>query len=355
MSTQAIYKKFDLGDGREISIETGRLAKQANGAVVVKIDDTMLMATVVANKEPKENADFLPLTVEYKEKYAATGKFPGGFFKREARPSEYEILISRLVDRALRPLFPDNYYHDTQVQIMLISGDKKNAPDALAALAASAALTVSDIPFQGPISEVRVAKLDGKFVINPEIAEFENAELDLMVAATMDNIMMVEGEMKEVSEADMLEAIKFAHEAIKLQCQAQLDLAAEIKPVKWEIAQPEGDEKIESDLRTFAYDRLYNLAGEGLADKHLRKEKSQAIRDEFMEKFSEEELEEKEKMIKTYFHDLEKDAIRNYVLDERKRIDGRQLDEIRPIWSEIDYLPAAHGSAIFTRGETQAL
>ena len=357
MNEKGIIKKLDLGDGREITIETGWLAKQANGAVVVKLDDTMLLATVVANEKPREDVDFLPLTVEYKEKYAATGKFPGGFFKREARPSEYEILISRLVDRALRPLFPDNYHHDTQVQISLISGDKKNAPDALAALAASAAITVSDLPFNGPISEVRVARFNGDFVINPHISRLEEAELNIMVAATLDSIVMVEGEMKEVSEAEMLEAIKVAHEAVKIQCQAQLDLAGMLKEKvqKWEIEESDADADLEKSVRKHAYDKLYKIVGQGITNKHLRKESMEATRESFLETLEEDEREEKESLVKGYFHDIEKDAVRDYVLNERKRIDGRKLDEIRPIWCEIDYLPAAHGSAVFTRGETQAL
>ncbi len=357
MLNKGIIKSFDLGNGRTISIETGRLAKQASGAVVVKIDGTMLLATVVANKEPKEDVDFLPLTVEYKEKYAATGKFPGGFFKREARPSEYEILIARLVDRALRPLFPDNYHHETQVQISLVSGDKKNTPDVLAALAASAALTVSDIPFNGPISEVRVARINGDFIINPTISQLEDVDLDLMVAGTSDNIVMVEGEMKEVSEKEMLEAIKVAHEAIKIECNAQLELAGELseKINKWELDESSSDPELEKSIHKFAYDRFYQIAGKGIANKQERSEEFSAIEQEFAEDMSEEELEEKGELISKYFHDVQKEAVRNYVLNEGKRLDGRDTDEIRPIWCEVDYLPAAHGSAIFTRGETQAL
>ena len=357
MSEKAIIKKIQLKDGREITLETGRLAKQANGAVVIKIDDTMLLATVVANPKPKEGVDFLPLTVDYREKYSATGKFPGGFFKREARPSDYEVLIARLVDRALRPLFPDNYRHETQVQISLISSDKKNAPDTLAALAASAAITVSNLPFAGPISEARIARLNGEYIINPEISEMEDLDLNLMVAGTMDNVVMVEGEMKEVQEADILEALKIAHETIKMQCQAQLDLAEMLpeKPVKWELEEEESDPDLEADLKSKVYDKLYGIVGEAITNKSLRGETLKAVRDEYLEAMDEEAIEEKEGLVKNYFHDIEKDAIRNFVLDKRKRLDGRDLDEIRPIWSEIDFLPAAHGSAIFTRGETQAL
>lgn len=357
MSDKAIIQSFHLEDGRQVFIETGRLAKQADGAVVVKMGDTMLMATVVSAKEPREDTDFFPLSVEYKEKYAATGKFPGGFFKREARPSEYEILIARLVDRALRPLFPDDYRNETQVIITLISGEKETAPDALAALAASAAFSVSDIPFGGPISEVRVARINGEFVINPPISDFEEADLDLMIAATKDNIMMVEGELKEVSEEVMVEALEIAHKAIKVQCEAQIELASKVEKAKTKREIPESpkDEKLEKELRDFAYERAYEVAKSFITNKHERKEAFNAIKEEFEAKFTEEELEEKAKLINTYFHDIEKDAVRNLVLDDRKRIDGRNTDEIRPIWCDIDYLPSAHGSAIFTRGETQSL
>ncbi len=357
MSKLGLSKSFQLEDGRTVTIETGKLAKQADGSVVVRMGDTMLLATVVANKEAKEDVDFMPLSVDYKEKYAAAGKFPGGFFKREARPSDYEVLICRLVDRALRPLFPSDFHAETQVQIALISADLSTPPDALAALAASAALAVSDIPFHGPISEVRVAKIDGKMVINPSFEELEKAELEMMVAATIENIMMVEGEMKEVSEADMLEAIKVAHEAIKVQCQAQLDLAAEVEKAqtKREYCHETSDEDLDAQIRDFTYDKLYEIAGSSIADKHKRAELSKATRQEFVDTLDEEEAEEKMSLIKKYFHDIEKDAVRNSVLDKRIRIDGRKLNEIRPIWSEVNYLPSAHGSAIFTRGETQSL
>jgi len=357
MTKTGIEKSFSLKDGRTISIETGRLAKQADGAVVVRMGNTMLMATVVANKEVREGFDFLPLTVEYKEKYAATGKFPGGFFKREARPSESEILTSRLVDRALRPLFPDNWRFETQVLISLISGDIDTAPDALAALAASSALSVSNIPFAGPISEVRVARINGEFKINPSISELEDADLDLMVAATLDNINMVEGEMKEVSEADMLEAVKFAHEAIKVQCQAQVELGEMVKnaQVKREAEPVPSNEEFEQKMKDATYDKVLALVKTYNNNKHERGDLVKEVRDEFLETLTEEELEENKGILKDYFHDMHKDIVRNVVLDERTRLDGRKLDEIRPIWSEIDYLPSAHGSAIFTRGETQSL
>ncbi|MFH1000981.1 MAG: polyribonucleotide nucleotidyltransferase [Bacteroidota bacterium] len=345
-----------MANGAEITLETGKLAKQADGAVVVKQGNTMLMATVVSNKEAKEDVDFMPLSVEYQEKYAATGKFPGGFFKREARPSEYEILIARLVDRALRPLFPDDYHAETQVIINLISSDKTIMPDTLAALAASAALSVSDIPFGGPISEVKVGRIDGEMILNPTSQQLEISDIDLMVAATMDNIMMVEGEMKEISEEDMLLAMKFAHDAIKMQCQAQLDLAAMVEKAnpKREYNHENNDDDFKAEVYKATYDKLYAIAASDTA-KHERSDKFTAVKDEFLATLSEEDLAEKSGMFKRYFHEVEKKAVRNYVLDERKRLDGRKLDEIRPIWSEVGYLPMAHGSAIFTRGETQSL
>ena len=357
MTQKGIEKSFLLKDGRTISIETGRLAKQADGAVVVRMGNTMVLATVVANKEVREGFDFLPLTVEYKEKYAATGKFPGGFFKREARPSEQEILTSRLVDRALRPLFPDNWRFETQVLLSLISGEKDVAPDALAALAASSALMVSDIPFAGPISEVRVARINGIFMINPPLSALEEADLDLIVAGTLDNINMVEGEMKEISEADMLEAIKFAHDAIKDQCKIQMELAdmVEKSKVKREAEPIPSNEELEQKMKEATYEKVVGLVKSFNTNKHERSEDVKAVRDEFLETLSEEELEENEGLLKEYFHDMHKEIVRNVVLDERIRLDGRKLDEIRPIWCEIDYLPSAHGSAIFTRGETQSL
>jgi len=357
MSIKSISKSIDLGDGKIISIETGKLAKQADGSVVVKMGNTMLLATVVSNKEAREDIDFLPLSVEYREKYAAAGKFPGGFFKREARPSEYEILISRLVDRALRPLFPDDYHSETQMFISLISFDKDVAPDALAALAASAALMVSDIPFKGPISEVRVARINGELKVNPKISELEKADLDLIVAASIDNIMMVEGEMKEVSEEAMIEALKVAHDAIKIQCKVQLELAELVEKAKQkrEYCHEEKDEELKEIIEKATYDKCYEVANSSIADKHKRTESFNKIKEEFIETLDEEKQKEQASLIGKYFHDVEKKAVRNVVLNERIRLDGRKLDEIRPIWSEIDYLPAAHGSAIFTRGETQSL
>jgi polyribonucleotide nucleotidyltransferase len=357
MSIKAITKTFELNDGREVTIETGKLAKQADGSVVITMGNTMLLATVVSAKEARDDVDFMPLTVEYKEKYSATGKFPGGFFKREARPSEHEILIARLVDRALRPLFPSDYHAETQVIIQLVSGDKDVNPDALAALAASAALAVSDIPFNGPISEVRVARIDGEFFINPTISAKENADLDLIVAATAENIMMVEGEMQEVSEAVMLEAIKIAHDAIKIQCQAQVELAEMVEGTspKREYCHEVNDEDLKIQVKEATYDKTYQLALSGNANKHERTEGFQAIRDEFLETIEEEKREEVKGLVKKYYHDVEKDAVRNATLNERIRLDGRKLDQVRPIWSEINYLKSAHGSAIFTRGETQAL
>jgi len=352
-----ITKIIKLEDGREITLETGKLAKQADGSVVVKMGDTMLLATVVAMQEARENVDFMPLSVEYREKYAAAGRFPGGFFKREARPSDYEVLISRLVDRALRPLFPDDFHAEVQVLVTLISADKNVLPDALACLAASSALAVSDIPFLGPISEVRVGRVNGKFVINPNISEMVNADMDIMVAASIDNIMMVEGEMKEVSEADMIEALKFAHEAIKNQCKAQLELAAMVEKskVKRTYCHENNDPEFKEILRTATYQKVYDMAAAGNANKQERKKNLEAIREEFINTLSEEEKEVRKPLIQRYYHDVEKEAVRNATLDTRKRVDGRKLDEIRPIWTEVDYLPAAHGSAIFTRGETQSL
>jgi polyribonucleotide nucleotidyltransferase len=356
MANNAIIKKFEMPDGSEISIETGRLARQADGAVVVKHGNTMLLATVVSGKEAREGVDFMPLTVEYQEKYASTGKFPGGFFKREARPSEYEILIARLVDRALRPLFPDDYHADTQVIINLISGDLNTMPDSLAALAASAALAVSDIPFNGPISEVRVARVGGEWKINPPIDQIAEADLDMMVAATKENIMMVEGEMKEVSEADMLEAMKQAHDVIKMQCDAQLDLASMVEKskIKREYDHEMNDAELKQRMHDELYDKVYAVAKQGTA-KAERTDMFKQIIVDFIETMPEDEAEEKAEMIGRYYHDIEKEAVRNFVLDERTRIDKRKLDEIRPIWSAVDFLPSAHGSAVFTRGETQSL
>ena len=357
MAIQAITKSFDLGDGRIVTLETGKLAKQADGSVVVKMGDTMLMATIVTKKEAADNVDFLPLSVDYQEKYAATGRFPGGFFKREARPSEYEILVSRLVDRALRPLFPDDYHAETQVLITLISTEKDVLPDALACLAASSAIAVSDIPFNGPISEVRVARIDGKFCINPSITDLANADIDIMVAASMENIMMVEGEMKEITENDMLEAIKFAHDAIKIQCKAQSEFAdlVESSKTKRTYCHEVNDFDFKAQIRQATYEKVYNAAKSGNADKHARHDAFVAIKQEFIDSLPEEEQIAKKALISKYYHDVEKEAMRNMILIDRTRLDGRKLDEIRPIWSEVGYLPSAHGSAIFTRGETQSL
>lgn len=354
-----VKKTIDLGGGREITIETGKLAKQADGSVVVKMGRTMLLATVVSAKEAKEDVDFMPLSVEYKEKYASFGRYPGGFLKREARPSDYEILVSRLVDRALRPLFPDDYHAETFVNVQLISADKDIMPDALAGLAASAALSISDIPFHGPISEVRVARLDGHYMINPTFEELERADIDIMVAATVDNVMMVEGEMEEVSEQEMLQAIKFAHEAIKMQCIAQKELADELKVEKREYAHETSDEALSERIHKDLYDQVYEIAKTQKA-KHDRSEAFKKAEEDYVEKLKEElgedsEEEVNEMLVARYFHDVQKKAVRNLILDEGLRLDGRKTNEIRPIWCEVDYLPATHGSAIFTRGETQSL
>lgn len=343
-------------NGDPIIIETGKLAKQADGSVVIKQGGTMLLATIVANKDAKDGVDFLPLTVEYREKYSATGKFPGGFFKREARPSDSEILTMRLIDRALRPLFPDDFHADTQVMVSLISSDKKTQPDALACLAASAALAVSDIPFNGPVSEVRVGRINGQFVINPTFEQMAECDIDIMVAATMDNIMMVEGEMKEVSESEMLEAIKIAHNEIKIHCQAQLDLAAKIEKSspKREYAHEVNDAELEAEVMRYCYDKCYAIATSASA-KQVRSEAFKALQEEFLATISEEEQEEKAALVSKYFHKVEKEAMRNMILNENKRLDGRTSTDIRPIWCEVDYLPGSHGSAIFTRGETQSL
>lgn len=352
----ATRKVIDLGDGRQIEIETGKLAKQADGSVVVKQGNTMLLATVVAAKDAKEGVDFMPLQVEYKEKYAAIGRFPGGFLKREARPSDYEILVSRLIDRALRPLFPSDYHAEVFVTVNLISADADTQPDALAGLAASAALAVSDIPFGGPISEVRVARVDGQLKINPHFSEMDRADIDIMVGATYDNILMVEGEMKEVSEADMLEAIKFAHESIKQHCLVQMELSRELgKDVKREYCHEVNDEELKAKVIADTYDKVYAIA-RATSTKHERSEKFDAVEEEFLSQYTEEERLEKEPLVKRYFHDyVLKKAMRNMILDEGIRLDGRTTEQIRPIWCEVGYLPSAHGSAIFTRGETQSL
>lgn len=357
MKPQYTVKKIALADGREISIETGRLAKQADGSVVVRMGDTMILATVVSSKEAKEGVDFLPLSVDYQEKFAAAGKIPGGFLKREGRLSDYEVLICRLVDRALRPLFPSDYHADTQVMLSLISADPQVMPDALAALAASAAISVSDIPFDGPISEVRVVKHTSGYLVNPTPAQMAESTLDLIVAGSADNIMMVEGESKEVSEEEMLEAIKVAHDAIKIQCKAQVELAQELgKTEKREYSHETSDEELKAKIEKHCYDACYEVAKKGSPNKTERSEDFKAILEAFLATYTEEEREELDAfLVKKYFHDVQKNAVRNCVLDTKKRLDGRALDEIRPIWSEVDCLPSAHGSAIFTRGETQSL
>ncbi len=357
MNYKEVKKTVDIGDGNSITLSTGKLAKQADGSVVLTVGNTMLLATVVAKKENSENTSFLPLSVDYQEKYASTGRFPGGFFKREARPTENEILISRLVDRALRPMFPDNYYAETQVLISLISADKNTLPDAYAGLAASAAIAVSDIPFNGPISEARVARINNEFVVNPTISQLEEADMDIIIAGTLDNIVMVEGEMSEVQEKDLIEAINFGHDTIKKQCQVQLELAemVEKSKVKREYPQIEQDKELFEKMKSELYDKLYDVTKKGIKNKSERKNAYKEVKEVFVDSFNEEELEEKQKFIDKYFDDLQKTAIRSFVLKENKRLDGRKPDEIRPVWTEVNYLPAAHGSAIFTRGETQSL
>ncbi len=349
---------MNLPNGKEISIETGKLAKQADGSVVVRMGDTMLLATVVANIDVKDGVDFMPLTVDYREKFASTGKFPGGFLKREARPSDEEILTMRLVDRALRPLFPDDYHADTQVMIQLMSSDKENMPDALACLAASACLAVSDIPFDGPVSEVRIVRIDGDFLINPTFEEMKNADMDLIIAGTMDSIVMVEGEMNEVSENEMLEAIKQAHVVIKEQCQLQLDVASEVAKAypKREYTHEINNEELRKNIYDFSYQKCYDIAKQGIADKHKRAEMFVAVKEEFKASMSDEEASEFGFLVGQYFKAAQKEAVRRVVLDEQIRLDGRKTTEIRPISSEVGYLPGfVHGSALFTRGETQSL
>ena len=350
-----VTKSFLLPDGRKVTIETGKLAKQADGAVVVKLGDAMLLATIVSNKDAKEGIDFLPLSVDYQEKFAAAGRIPGGFLRREARLSDYEILISRLVDRALRPLFPEDYHAETQVMINLISADKNVQPDCLAGLAASAAIAVSDIPFNGPISEVRVAKVNGQLVINPSPADIAIADLELMVAASAKDIVMVEGEANEISEVEMVEALKFAHEAIKVQCQAQVELAAAVgnKP-KREYNHEVNDEALKQKIYAELYPKAYEVAKRTISNKNERSESFSKIVKDYIAALPEDSTESKD-LIKKYYHDVLYDAARNLVLDERIRLDGRKTDQIRGIWSEVGYLPGAHGSSIFTRGETQSL
>jgi polyribonucleotide nucleotidyltransferase len=355
---KSIVKSIDLSGNRTIEIETGKLAKQSDGSVVVKQGNTMLLATVTCAKDAKEDTDFMPLSVEYKEKFAAAGRFPGGFMKREGRAGDYEILISRLVDRALRPLFPDDFHAEVFVNVFLISADKNIMPDALAGLAASAALAVSDIPFNGPISEVRVARIDNQFVINPTFTELAKADLDIMVGATYDNILMVEGEMSEVSEKVMLDAIKTAHEEIKKHCLAQMELTKEVgKEKKREYSHEVNDESLRKLIWEKLYDKVYNVV-KSTPGKHDRHDALENCLKEFTEEYTASLPEGQEVnplLVARYYHDVEKKAFRTLILNEKKRIDGRKTNEIRPIWSEIDYLPAAHGSAVFTRGETQSL
>jgi len=354
---KAVSKTIDLGDGRTISIETGKLAKQADGSVVVKMGDTMLLATVVSAKEAAENVDFMPLSVDYREKFSAAGRFPGGFMKRESRPSDDEILTARLVDRVLRPLFPDNFHAETVVMIALISSGKNEMPDCLAGLAASAALAVSDVPFNGPISEVRVARIGGKFVINPSAEQLASADIDIMVGASYDNIMMVEGEMDEVSEEEMLDAIKFAHENIKIHCKIQDELAAEVGVVKREYCHEQNDEVLREAVWKETYQKAYDTARSLITDKHLRYSSFAQIKEDFIASYSEgkESSEVNKGLVSRYYHDVEKEAMRRMILDDGIRLDGRSTTQIRQIWGEIGYLPGSHGSAIFTRGETQSL
>ena len=357
-----ITKTVELPGGRTISIETGKLAKQADGAVMLRMNNTMLLATVCAAKDAVPGTDFMPLQVEYREKYFAAGRFPGGFTKREGKANDDEILTCRLVDRALRPLFPSDYHAEVYVNVILFSADGEDMPDALAGFAASAALAVSDIPFEGPISEVRVARIGGEFVINPTFAQLKDADMDLMVGATEENIMMVEGEMKEVQESDLLAALKAAHEAIKPMCRLQKELSKELgKDVKREYCHEVNDEQLREDVKAVCYQKAYDVTKQGL-EKQQRAEAFEAIREAYKEEYAAahadmpaEELEEKNTLIDRYYHDVEKEAMRRCILDEGIRLDGRKTTDIRPIWCEAGPLPGPHGSAIFTRGETQSL
>ncbi len=355
MKLNVITKTCQLPDGRSITIETGKLARQADGSVVLRMGNTMLLASVVANQKGKEGADFLPLSVDYQEKFASTGKVPGGFLKREGKLSDYEVLISRLVDRAIRPLFPDDYHAETQVMLYLISGDENALPDSLAAFAASAALSVSDIPFGGPISEVRVARIDGKYVVNPTMADKARADMDLIVAASLENILMVEGEMKEVGEDDMIEALKVAHEAIKVQCQLQIELTQAVgKTEKRKYDHETHDENLRQELWNLLYEKTYQQARLQIQNKHLRSEGFDKIIEDYLLSLPEDSIVDTD-LVKRYYHDIQKKASRDLVLNEGVRLDGRKPNEIREIWSEVDYLPSPHGSAVFTRGETQSL
>ncbi|MEK9560363.1 MAG: polyribonucleotide nucleotidyltransferase, partial [Flavobacteriaceae bacterium] len=354
MIPKTFQEIIDLGDGRTISIETGKLAKQAHGSVVVRSGNCMLLCTVVSNYQAAD-VDFLPLTVDYREKFAAAGRYPGGFFKREARPSDGEVLTMRIVDRVLRPLFPKDYHSETQVMIQMMSYDESITPDALVGLAASTALQLSDIPFETAISEVRIGRVNGEFVLNPSLAQLKESDIDMIIGASYDSVMMVEGEMKEISEEEMVEAIKFAHEAIRVQCDAQHRLVEQVgkKEIR-EFEEAVKDEGLYQSIHELAYDKVYAVAKAGSS----KKERSAAfaeIKEAVKASFSEEELEEKGKLIGSYYSKVEKEAVRNLTLDEGLRLDGRKTDEIRPIWCEIDYLPSTHGSGIFTRGETQVL
>ena len=351
-----VSKTIRLNDGREITIETGKLAKQADGAVTLTMGNTVLLATVCAAKDAKEGVDFMPLQVEYKEKYSSVGRFPGGFTRREGRASDYEILVSRLIDRALRPLFPDDYHAEVFVNVTLYSADNTDLPDALAGLAASACLAVSDIPFNGPISEVRVVRLNGEYIVNPTAQQLKDSDMDIMVAATLDNIMMVEGEMSEVSEEDLLNAIKVAHEAIKVQCQAQVELMDMVgKTTKRTYCHESNDEDLRKAVWAACFDKAFAIATSANPDKHARMDAFAAIEEEYVASLSEEEQAEKAALIARYYHDVEKEAMRRAILDQGIRLDGRKTTEIRHIWAEVDALPSPHGSAIFTRGETQSL
>jgi polyribonucleotide nucleotidyltransferase len=359
---KALTKTIEMSDGRSITIETGKLAKQADGSVVVRMGDTMLLATVVSAKEAKEDVDFMPLSVDYREKFSAAGRFPGGFLKREGRPSDDEILAARLVDRALRPLFPENYHAETAVMITLISANKEDLPDSLAGLAASAAIAVSDVPFETHISEVRVGRINGKFIINPTHSQLDESDMDIMVGASSENIMMVEGEMDEVPESDLLEAIKFAHEEIKKHCRVQEEMAAELNITKREYCHETNIEELKSKVQSDLYQKCYDIARQQIKNKNERLSAFEKIRDEYIEAYKEANAEKEgidielhESLIKKYFHEIEKESMRRMILDESIRLDGRKTDEIRPIWGEVDYLPGAHGSALFTRGETQSL
>ena len=350
-----IEKSITLHDGRVITLETGKLAKQADGAVMLKMGNTMLLATVVSAQEAGPDVDFMPLSVDYKEKFSAIGRFPGGFTRREGKASDYEVLVSRLIDRALRPLFPDDYHAETFVQVTLYSADEESMPDSLAGLAASAAIAVSDIPFHGPISEVRVARINGELVINPTCSQLANADLDIMVGATYENIMMVEGEMSEVSEQEMLDAIKFAHTAIKDQCLVQKELAEAVGKAKRTYCHEVNDEELRKDVWAKCYQKAYDVARQWNADKHLRSELLHQVGEDYMASLPEEEREAKKMMVSRYYHDVEKEAMRRMILDEGVRLDGRTTEQIRPIWCEVGSLPGPHGSSIFTRGETQSL